>query len=120
MIQNLNCIKKRFKESIAHYIFLVLDAFYHVQTTFNTIFSKYNPTKSIKSPTPSPSESQVSSFKIFKSDKVHYKKINLKFQASEKIHFIESDDQNRTRSGKIERSISLEVNKTEFWSVNSE
>ena len=42
------------------------------------------------------------------------------FQASEKIHFIESDDQNRTRSSKIERSIFLEMNKTDFWSVNSE
>lgn len=120
MISNSNCIKKRLKQPIDNYIFLMLNTFHHVQTAFNEILAKYNSNKSFKSPTHPPSESQISSFKDFKSNKVHFTKINSRFQAREKIHFIESDDQNRTRSSKIERLIYLEVNKTEFWSVNSE
>ena len=120
MISNLNCITKRLKGWVHNYLFLVLNTFRHFHTAFNAIFSKYNSNKSFKSPTHPISESQISSFKDFKSNKVHFTKINSRFQAREKIHFIESDDQNRTRSSKIERSIYLEVNKTEFWSVNSE
>ena len=120
MISNSNCIKELLKQSVHNYIFLVLNTFHHVQAAFNAILSKYNSNKRFKSPTHPPSESQITSFKDFKSNKVHFTKINSRFQAREKIHFIESDDQNRTRSSKIERSIYLEVNKTEFWSVNSE
>ena len=106
MISNLNCITKRLKGGY-HYVFLVLNTFHHVQTAFNAILSKYKPNKGFKSPTRPPSESQISSFKaplkVFKNNKVYSRKINLKFQAREKIHLIESDDQNRTRSDILER-----------------
>jgi hypothetical protein len=98
----------------------VLNPFHHVQRAFNTILSKHNPNKSFRSPTRPNSDSLITSFKVFKNNEVYSRKINLKLQAREKIHFIESDDENRTRSGLLERTIYLEMNKTEFWSVNSE
>ncbi len=45
---------------------------------------------------------------------------NLILQASEKVYFIKSDSQIRTKSDILARTIYLEMNKTEFWSVNSE
>ncbi len=109
MISNLNCITNRLKGWVHNYmyIFFVLKPFHHVQRAFNTILSKHNPNKSFKSPTRPNSESLITSFKspfkVFKNSKVYSRKINLKFQAREKIHFIESDDQNRTRSVILER-----------------
>ena len=107
MTRNLNCITNRLKRWVDNYIFLVLNTLHHVQTAFNAILSKYKPNKGFKSPTRPPSESQISPFKspfkVFKNNKVYSRKINLKFQASEKTHFIESDDQNRTRSVTLER-----------------
>ena len=94
IISNCICIKERLKQWVNNYIFLVLNAFHHVQ---------------------------ASTFKVFKRKKVHFTtKIDLKFQASEKIHFIKSDSQNGTRSSILERSICLEMNKTEFLSEGSE
>jgi hypothetical protein len=119
--RNCNCIKERLKQWVDNYIYLVLNIFRHVQTAFNAIFSKYNSNKSCKSPTCTCSESQISTFKVFKRKKVHFTtKINLKFQASEKVRFIKSDSQNGTRSSILERSICLEMNKKEFWSESSE
>lgn len=120
MMSNLNCIKKRLKRWVHNYTFLVLNAFHHVQTVFNAILSKYNPNKSSKSATSDSTEYQISPLQVLKSSKVHIRKTNLKVEASEKIYFIESDYQNRTRSRIIERSISLEMNKTEFLSEGSE
>jgi hypothetical protein len=117
---NCNCISKCLKRWVDNYIFLVLNAFHHVQTTFNAILSKYKPNKGFKSSTRPPSESQISSFKLFKNNKVHFKNINLKFQASEKTHFIKSDSQNRTRSGILEGTIYLEMNKTGFLRESGE
>lgn len=117
MISNLNCIKKRLKRWVHNYIFLVLNAFHHIQAAFNAI---YNPNKSSKSPTCPSSEYQMSPFQVLKSNKVHIRKTNLKVEASEKIYFIESDYQNRTRSSTLERSICLEMNRTEFLSESSE
>lgn len=121
-ISNWHCITNRLKGWVHNYIhiFFVLNPFHHVQTAFNTILSKHNPNKSFRSPTRPISESLITSFKVFKNNKVYFRKINLKFQAREKIHFIESDDQKRTRSVILERTIYLEMNKVEFWSVNSE
>jgi hypothetical protein len=62
----------------------------------------------------------MTGLKVFKGRKVDYTKINLKFQASEKIHFIESDGQDRTRNAILERTICLEMNKTEFLREDSE
>ena len=122
MISNLNCITNHLKGWVHNYIyiFFVLNPFHHVQRAFNTILSKHNPNKSFRSPTRPISESLITSFKVFKNNKVYSKKINLKFHEREKIHFIESDDQKRTRSVILERTIYLEMNKVEFWSVNSE
>jgi hypothetical protein len=120
IVSNLNCIKKRLKGWVHNYTFLVLNAFHHVQTAFNAILSKYNPNKSSKSPTCDSTEYQISPFQVLKSNKVHIRKTNLKVEASEKIYFIESDYQNRTRSSILERSICLEMNKTEFLSEGSE
>jgi hypothetical protein len=122
MISNWHCITNRLKGWVHNYIyiFFVLNPFNHVQTAFNTILSKHNPNKSFRSPTRPISESLITSFKVFKNNKVYSRKINLKFQEREKIHVIESDDQKRTRSVILERTIYLEMNKAEFWSVNSE
>jgi hypothetical protein len=120
MISNLNCIKKRLKRWVHNYTFLVLNAFHHVQTAFNAILSKYNPNKSSKSLTSDSTEYPISPFQVLKSNKVHIRKTNLKVEASEKICFIEFNDQNRTRSIILERSICLEMNKTEFLSKGSE
>ena len=120
IISNCICIKERLKQWVNNYIYLVLNAFHQVRTAFNAILSKYNSNKSCKSPTCPSSESRISSFKVFKSNKVHFTKITLLFQASEKIHFNKSDSQNGTRSGILERSICLEMNKTEFLSESSE
>ena len=120
MIRNFNCIKKCFKELIVNHIFLVLSAFHNVKPSLAAISSNYDSNRISKSPACSSSESPVSSFKVVNNNEVYFKKTNLKLQAIEEIQFIESDSQNRTRSGKIERTLSLEVNKTESWSVNSE
>ena len=120
MISNFNCIKKHLKRWVDNYIFLVLNAFHHVKIAFNAILSKYNSNKISKSPTNDSTEYQISSFQVLKSNRVHIRKTNLKVEASEKICFIESDDQNRTRSSILERSICLEMNKTEFLSESSE
>ena len=122
MISNWHCITNRLKGWVHNYIyiFLVLNPFHHVQTAFNTILSKHNPNKSFRSSTRPISESLITSIKVFKNNKVYSRKINLKFQEREKIHFIESDNQKRTRSVILERTIYLEMNKVEFWSVNSE
>lgn len=117
---NWNCISKYLKRWVDNYIFLVLNAFHHVQTTFNAILSNYKPNKGFKSPTRTPAESPISSFNLFKNNKVYSRKTNFRFRASENTYFIESDDEKRTRSSMIERTIYLEVNKTEFWSVDSE
>ena len=105
MISNLNCITNRLKGWVHNYmyIFFVLDPFHHAQRAFNTILSKHNPNKSFRSPTRPISESLITSFKVFKNNEVYFRKINLKFQAREKIHFIESDDQNRIRNVILER-----------------
>lgn len=100
--------------------FFVRNSFHHVQTAFNTILSKHNPNKSFRSPTRPISESLITSFKVFKNNEVYFRKINLKFQAREKIHIIESDDENRTKSAILERTIYLEMNKTEFLREGSE
>jgi hypothetical protein len=97
---------KPLKGWVHNYLFLVLNTFRHFQTAFNailSILSKYYSNKSFKSPTHPILEFLISLFKDFKSNKVHFTKINLKFQAREKIHFIESDDQNRTRNVILER-----------------
>ena len=122
MIGNWHCITNRLKGWVHNYIyiFFVLNPFHHVQTAFNTILSKHNPNKSFRSPTCHISESLITSFRGFKNNEVYFRKINLKFQAREKIHIIESDDENRTKSAILERTIYLEMNKAEFWSVNSE
>jgi len=122
MISNWHCITNRLKGWVHNYIyiFFVLNPFHTVQTALNTILSKHNPNKSFRSPTRPISESLITSFKVSKNNKVYSRKINLKFQEREKIHFIESDDQKRTRSVILEITIYLEMNKVEFWSVNSE
>ena len=66
------------------------------------------------------SKSRILIPKAFKSNKVHFKKMSLKVQASEKTQFIESDSQNGTKSGILERSICLEMNESESLSENSE
>ncbi|HEY6950282.1 MAG TPA: hypothetical protein VI146_06700, partial [Nitrososphaeraceae archaeon] len=66
------------------------------------------------------SEAQILPFKAFKSNKVHFTERCLIFQASDKIQFIRSGDQNGTRSSIVERSIRLEMNKTEFSSESGE
>lgn len=86
------CIKERLKQWVNNYIFLVPNAFHH----------------------------KASTFKVFKRKKIHFTKINSRFQAREKKHFIESDGQKRDRSVILERTIYLEMNNTEFWSVDSE
>lgn len=58
--------------------------------------------------------------KDFNRAKVHIIENNLSFQASEKIHSTESDSKNRTKNSIIERSICLEVNKTEILSDSGE
>jgi len=122
MISNWHCITNRLKGWVHNYIyiFFVLNPFHHVQTAFNTILSKHNPNKSFRSPTRPISESLITSFKVFKNNEVYFRKINLKFQAREKIHIIESDDENRTKSAILERTIYLEMNKTEFLREGSE
>lgn len=122
MISNWNCISNRLKGWVHNYIyiFFVLNPFHHLQTAFNTILSKHNPNKSFRSPTRPISESLITSFKVFKNNEVYFRKINLKFQAREKIHFIESYDENRTKSAILERTIYLEMNKTEFLREGSE
>ena len=86
MISNWHCITNRLKGWVHNYIyiFFVLNPFNHVQTAFNTILSKHNPNKSFRSPTRPISESLITSFKVFKNNKVYSKKINLKFQEREK------------------------------------
>src|SRR6188474_3221489 len=113
MISNWNCISNRLKGWVHNYIyiFFVLNPFHHLQTAFNTILSKHNPNKSFRSPTRHISESLITSFKVFKNNKVYSRKINLKFQEREKILIIESDDQMRTRGVILERTLYLEVNK---------
>ena len=48
------------------------------------------------------------------------RKYNLLLQASEKLYSIESKCKNRTKSSIIERSICLEMNKTEILSESGE
>ena len=122
MISNWHCITNRLKGWVHNYIyiFFVLNPFHTVQTALNTILSKHNPNKSFRSPTRPISESLITSFKVFKNNEVYFRKINLKFQAREKIHIIESDDENRTKSAILERTIYLEMNKTEFLREGSE
>ena len=94
IISNCICIKERLKQWVNNYIFLVLNAFHHVQ---------------------------ASTLKVFKRKKVHFTtKINLKFQANKKILFIKSAYQNGTRSSIVERSIYVQLNKTKFVSESSE
>lgn len=100
--------------------FFCANSFHHVQTIFNAIFSRHDPNKSFRSHTRPISESLITLFKVVKNNNVYSRKINLRFQAIEKKHFIESDGQQSGRSGILERTIYLEMNKTEFWSVNSE
>ena len=111
MISNWNCITNRLKGWVHNYIYIfsVLNPFNHVQTAFNTILSKHNPNKSFRSPTRPISESLITSFRVFKNNEGYFRKINLKFQARKKIHFIESDDENRTKSAILERTIYLEI-----------
>ena len=111
MISNWHCITNRLKGWVHNYIyiFLMLNPFHHVQTAFNTILSKHNPNKSFRSSTRPISESLITSFSVFKNNEVYFRKINLKFQARKKIHFIESDDENRTKSAILERTIYLEI-----------
>ena len=120
MKRNVNCIRKRLKRWVHNYIFLVLNDFHHIQTAFNAILSKYNPNKNSKSHTTDTTEYQISPFQVLKSNEVQIRKTKLKVEASEKIQFIESDSQNGTKSGILERSICLEMNKTEFLSESSE
>ena len=120
MISNSNCIKELLKQSVHNYIFLVLNTFHHIQAAFYATSSKHNSNKSFKLPTHPPFESQISSFNDSKNNKVHFTKINSRFQAREKIHIIESDDENRTKSAILERTIYLEMNKTEFLREGSE
>lgn len=115
---------KRFKHWVGdilhNYIYLMLNAFNHVQSAFNKILSKYN-SKRLRESRPCPSsEAQILPFKAFKSNKVHFTERCLIFQASDKIQFIRSGDQNGTRSSIVERSIRLEMNKTEFSSESGE
>jgi hypothetical protein len=98
----------------------MLNPFCRVQIAFNTILSKYSSNKISKSPPYPSSEARILPFKAFKSRKVHFTERNLIFQASEKIHFITSDDQNGTRSSIVERSIRLKMNETEFLSESGE
>lgn len=120
MMSNSNCIKKLLKQLVHNHIFLVLNTFHHIQAAFYAISSKHNSNKSFKLPTHPPFESQISSFNDSKNNKVHFTKINSRFQAREKIHIIESDDQNRTRSSIVKRSIYVQLNKTKFVSESSE
>jgi hypothetical protein len=119
-IRNYNCISKRLKHWTDNYIYLVLNAFHHIHTAFNTILSKCNSNKSCKSHTCPSSDAQILPFRAFKSNKIHFTERSLIFQASEKIHSIGSDGQNGTRSSIVERSICLEMNKTEFLSESGE
>lgn len=120
IISNCNGTKKRLKQSVDNYIVLVLSAFHRVQKAFNAILSKYDSNKSFNSPTHALPESQISSFNVFKSNKVHFRKINLKFQVSERIHIFKSDGQKGTRRSILERSICLEMNETEFLTEGNE
>ena len=74
----------------------------------------------IKSASSPSSKYRILPQKDFDKVKIHMIENNLSVQASEKIYFIESDRKNRTRSGMRERTLCLEMNETEFWSVNSE
>lgn len=58
--------------------------------------------------------------RVLKNTKVHLRKIDLSLQASEKSCCAESDSKNGTKSSIIERSIRLEVNKTEILSDSGE
>ena len=84
------------------------------------MFSRSYPNESFKS-TPCPSsEYRILTPNSFNKDKVHLKEDNFSFRASEKIHFIESNNQNGTRYSLIERSICLEMNKTELLRESGE
>lgn len=118
LISNYNCIAKHLKHWANNCIYLALYAFHCIQTAFNVIISKNS--KSCGSPSCPSSDSYISSFRVLKNNKVHFRKINLLLQASEKLHSIESDNKNRTKSSIIERSICLEMNKTEILSESGE
>ena len=60
------------------------------------------------------------SVRVLKNNKVHSRKIDLSLHASEKLCFAESDSKNGTKSSAIERSIRLEMNKTEILSESGE
>ena len=120
MISNFNRIVKRIRSRVDNCVFLVQNTFHYIQTALNATLSKYDSKERFKSKYYPSSGYRILTQKYFNREKVHITENNLSFQAREKIHFIESDNPNRTRNGKIERTLSLEVNKTEIWSVNSE
>jgi hypothetical protein len=82
--------------------------------------SEQKPNQRLKPASYPSSEYRILTEKDFNRAKVHIIKNNLSFQASEKIHLTESDSKNRTKSSIVERSICLEVNKTEILRENGE
>ena len=115
---NLHSYYKLAMLRIHNWTHLVLNAFRRIKKALSSILCNSN--KISKSSTSDSTEYQISPFQVLKSNKIHIRKTNLKVEGSEKIYSIESDYQNRTRSSIIERSISLEMNKTEFLSEGSE
>src|SRR5688500_17470366 len=118
LMSNYNCIGKHLKHWANNSIYLVLKAFHYIQTVFNLLLSKNS--KCCVLPSCPTSDSYTSSFRVLKNNKVHFRKINLSLQASEKLYSTEYDSKNRTTSSIIERSMCLEMNKTEILSESGE
>ena len=120
LISNYNCIGKHLNHWGKNIIYFMLESFHYFQTALKVIISKFSSDKSRGSPSCPSSDSYTSSFKVLKNNKVRFRKINLLLQASEELSCTEYDSKNRTKSSIIERSVCLEVNKTEILSDSGE